>query len=780
MIVETAIQLVELGLAVCPAYGIQNGRCTCQRGPECQRPGKHPIGKAWQESGLTDPDEVEKAFRESHNISVLTGARYGGLCVLDVDGDAGRASLAELVGKEPLVTLSVVTGSGGAHYYFRAPAGVVIPNSTSKLGKGLDIRGEGGQVIAPPSLHISGQRYRWLESMAAGEVEIALLPSWLVERLTSEAPKPSTFATGADETWIIEGGRNNALFKWGSSLRRKGAGYEEILAFMVAMNQSRCRPPLDLAEVEKTARSVVKYKAGTPVAGKIIGPDEAKADAARAKSTISPVAQAVKPTPDPVQDPTPEPKPALKPEVESPRAPLKTDDPSLDGVSRPWPATDKGNALRFVHYLGEDLRYCADLGRWLFWTGSFWQEDASETADRRWMMTGVDKIWNELKLSRDETETKVISKWAVTSQMAPRLRACVETARRHPRLAVPIHAWDDRPFLLACPNGTINLRTGNFRDPNRHDLLTSCTTVDYCPEARAPRWESFLDQIFEGNADLIGFVQRAVGYSLTGSTAEEVCFLAYGSGANGKTTMLNALREVLGNYARSADPSLLEDGEQHPTGLADLRGARLVVAAELEGGKWLAERRLKTMTSSDRIKARRMRQDFFEFKPTHKLWVMTNHQPRIRSQDHGLWRRLRLIPFSVQIPAEKRERDLDAKLKAEASGILAWAVQGAVDYCKNGLGSPEVVKSSTSDYQKSEDPIGRFLEHCCTFGPECWVRGGRLGKAYEAWAEENGEPKISMVRITRYLAGKGFTRVDGRHTRWVGLALMPEVASELE
>lgn len=775
MIVDAAIQLVELGLAVCPAYGLRDGHCTCRRGRDCERPGKHPIGKAWQESGLTDPDEVEKAFNDGHNISVLTGARYGGLCVLDVDGEAGRASLAQLAGAEPIVTPSVVTGSGGAHYYFRAPAGLEVPNSTSKLGKGLDIRGEGGQVIGPPSLHISGNRYRWLESMAAGEVEIAPLPTWILDRLTNEPPKPCTFATGPDVDWVIEGGRNTALFRWGSRLRKQGAGFQEILAFMVAMNQSRCRPPLDMKEVEKTAGSVMKYKAGTPVAG--AAPREPRARDAQRGPKPAPAPEP-KPEPKPAPDPEPKPEPKPAPEPEPELEPLPQAQ-QFEGRDKPWPTTDKGNVQRFVHYLGDDLRYVAALGRWMVWQGSHWQEDETGIATRRWMMTAVDSIWDELKLADGPDEAKAISKWAHQSQMAARLHACVDLAKHHPRLAVPIHAWDDRPFLLACPNGTVNLKTGNFRDSNRRDLLTSCTTTDYAPEAHAPRWESFLDQIFEGNAELIGFVQRAVGYSLTGSTAEEVCFLAYGSGANGKTTMLNALREVLGNYGRSADPSLLEDGEQHPTGLADLRGARLVVAAELEGGKWLAERRLKTMTSSDRIKARRMRQDFFEFKPTHKLWVMTNHRPQVRGQDHGLWRRLRLIPFAVQIPAEKRERDLDTKLKAEAPGILAWAVRGAVDYCQNGLGVPQAVRESTNDYRANEDPIGRFLEACCEIGPECWATGGRIGRAYERWAEDNGEPKISTVRITRYLANRGFRRQAGRHARWLGLSLVPEVAAEL-
>lgn len=286
----------------------------------------------------------------------------------------------------------------------------------------------------------------------------------------------------------------------------------------------------------------------------------------------------------------------------------------------------------------------------------------------------------------------------------------VTLAESEPGIPVLPGELDRDPWLLNVKNGTVDLRTGELRPHKRDDLITKIVPVEYDSEASCPTWLAFLNRIMDGNERLIAFLQRAAGYSLTASTQEQCFFLLYGTGANGKSVFLTTLLAVMGDYGIQAAPDLLlaKSGESHPTEVADLFGARLVVATETEAGRRLAENLVKQHTSGDRLKARFMRQDFFEFEATFKIWLATNNKPIVKGTDYAIWRRIKLIPFTVTIPPEERDKSLPAKLRQELHGILAWAVQICLEWQKYGLNEPQEVTAATCAYRDEQDILGSW------------------------------------------------------------------------
>jgi putative DNA primase/helicase len=362
-------------------------------------------------------------------------------------------------------------------------------------------------------------------------------------------------------------------------------------------------------------------------------------------------------------------------------------------------------------------------------------------------------------------------KWARRCESGRTINDALQMLER--RLFVAPTDADSDPFLLVTGNGTLDLKTGLLRPSERRDFITLGTRVPFDPAATCPAFEGFLRRIFRKNPDLIPFIQRAVGYSLTGDTGEQCLFLLHGSGANGKSTLLSVIEGILGDYARQAAPDLLtaKTGDRHPTEIADLHGARLVSTSETGEGRRLAESLVKQMTGGDRMKGRRMHQDFFEFAPTFKLWLCTNHLPQIRGTDAGIWRRIRLIPFLETITDNEKDPTLPTKLRAEAPGILAWAVRGCLAWQANGLRPPSIVTATTADYRASEDTLGAFLAERCNLGDGLSAGATELYKAYREWAEENGEFTHTQTRFGRLLTERGIERVPGRTITYRGIGL---------
>ena len=341
--------------------------------------------------------------------------------------------------------------------------------------------------------------------------------------------------------------------------------------------------------------------------------------------------------------------------------------------------------------------------------------------------------------------------WATRSQSRPAISAMLEIATADASVAISHEQLDTDPLLLNCANGTIDLRTGELGPHQRAQLLTMASPVAYDPDATCPLWDAFVDQAMGGSGQMVAYLQRVVGYLLTGSVKEHALFFFYGGGANGKSTFTNTLIAMLGSDFAGPSPRdflFLSKGE-HPTATADLYRKRLVLCSEIGEGKRLDEALVKDITGGDAVKARRMREDFWTFLPTHKIVISGNHKPSISGTDDGIWRRLRLVPWLVTIPAEKRDRDLGAKLLLELPGILAWAVRGCIEWQRVGLADPTLVQASTNEYRDASDTLAEFFE-LLEFGPdvtEFRTSKARLRSAYEAWCEGEGHMPLGAKRL---------------------------------
>jgi putative DNA primase/helicase len=450
-------------------------------------------------------------------------------------------------------------------------------------------------------------------------------------------------------------------------------------------------------------------------------------------------------------------------------------DNSIAGRKRPFPQTDAGNAEFFAHQYKDQVRYDHGRGRWLLWKKDWWVEDRRDAVVQGAKMAARTRYrWLSHGLSKEDAEKE--GDWASKSESRAHLEAMLKIAKSEPLLATTGAEWDGDPWLLGVGNGVLNLRTGKLRNGKRSDLITMHTDTVFDARAACPRWLSFLDQIFGGDRELIGYVQRAVGYCLTGDTTEQVIFLCHGSGANGKSTVLDVLRHVFGDYAYSLPFSTFELRARSsiPNDVAALPGRRFVTALETNESAPLNEARLKLLTGCDPVSARLLYQEFFTFTPTAKFWLATNHKPEVADDSPGFWRRIRLIPFVQQFVGDRADKNLISKLKAEASGILRWAVNGCLAWQRDGLGPPAVVQAASQAYREENDPIGEFIGECCLVAPDASVSAADLWNSYLYWAPANGYRPLGRNVFSARLEAKGFRKKRVGHDRtwtWFGLCL---------
>jgi putative DNA primase/helicase len=417
--------------------------------------------------------------------------------------------------------------------------------------------------------------------------------------------------------------------------------------------------------------------------------------------------------------------------------------------------TDMGNADRFCHLFGDDFLYVHKWHCFMVWTGKRWERDERGLMGRLAEET-VKAIYREAADTDDEAERKTIAKHARSSEAQHKIKAFMELLKNR-RTATP-EDFDRDPMLLNCENGTLDLNTCTLRDHNRADRITKIAPVAYKPNAGAPTFDAFLRDILPSEA-VRGFMQRLAGYSLNGKTNEKALPILHGTGDNGKSTLLNVLMEMCGEYGLQASNDLLMGRSSHPTEVADLHGRRLVTNVETEEGRRLKESLVKQLTGGDRISARRMREDPWNFWPTHTLFMATNHKPEIRGTDNAIWNRIKLIPFDVSIPKDRQDRELPEKLAKELPGILAWAVQGHTGWLRDGLQEPEEVKAATDSYRSDMDVLARFIDEECETGSGLKVRSSLLYNRYKLWCEESGEQIMRSQDFSNSLQDRGFSRV---------------------
>jgi putative DNA primase/helicase len=445
--------------------------------------------------------------------------------------------------------------------------------------------------------------------------------------------------------------------------------------------------------------------------------------------------------------------------------------------------TDLGNARLLVAWHGGGFRHVHPWGKDLVWDGTRWRQDDTAQLER-WAKETVCRMYREAAAEPDEERRKKLVEHALRSEDARRLRAMVALARSEPSVPVLPSDLDRDPYLLNVANGTLDLRTARLRPHRREDLLTKLCPTAFDPDADCPVFLRAVEGIFAGDRELIRYVQRFCGYALTGDVREHVTPIAHGPGGNGKTLLFSALLDTIGpDYSGTVPPELLMEtrGEQHPTIKAELFGKRLMVAAETGEGQRLNEGRLKALTGGDKVIARRMREDYWEFEPTHKLVLFTNHRPEVRGTDHGIWRRLALWPFCVRFwdsdkgeqgpPELKADKDLPNKLQAERPGILAWLVAGCLEWQRDGLGMPEKVKTATAEYRDAQDVLGAFLADCCLAGPDYSCRATPLYEEYCRWAKVANERELSQRRFGDAMTERGYERYTNNGTWYRGVAL---------
>jgi putative DNA primase/helicase len=441
--------------------------------------------------------------------------------------------------------------------------------------------------------------------------------------------------------------------------------------------------------------------------------------------------------------------------------------------------TDAGNAERFAALHKDRFRYIAGVGKWLEWDASRWRVVSGQGVLIQAAKEVARDILREASEITVESRRTEIAKHALASENLRKMEAMIKVASSEAEFEVTVHELDAKPLLLAAPNGTIDLRTGELREPCRHDLLTRGTAVEYDASATAPRWEQFLDEVFAGRSDLVAFMHRAIGYSLTGRVDGQCLFLLHGRGANGKSVLLSVLLELLGDAGITApfDTFVKKQSDGGvPNDLAMMRGARLVVASEGEDGAKLAESRIKQLTGGDEVSARFMHGEFFAFKPVLKLWLATNHKPSVRGTEEAIWRRMKLVPFDVSF-ADRPDPLLTEKLRAELPGILAWAVRGCQAWLadgggKRGLDVSETVRAATELYRLDSDILGQFMAEVLEEREHASITTRDLYGAYTDWCEDSGRHKMTKQTLGRQLSERGFpSSVGAKSRRHKGLTL---------
>jgi putative DNA primase/helicase len=398
----------------------------------------------------------------------------------------------------------------------------------------------------------------------------------------------------------------------------------------------------------------------------------------------------------------------------------------LAGLINRYGESDAMNAHALVAWSDGRIKYAPGLGYYV-WNGRTWERSEVKIRQEIHRMGAALVLAGETQKARGFT-------------MTTRIDALMTELRSVPTVHVDASAFDARPDLLSFRNGTVDLRTGALAPHAKEDMLTYALDIDYRADATCARWESFLSEIFPENPELTDYMRRLVGYGITGHVTEQAFCVLWGKGANGKSVLTDTLTAVFRTISKTTGFATFEEKSSGgiPNDIAALRGARLVMASEGESGKPMSEAILKRVTGKDMISARFLRQEFFEFKPSFLLMLATNHKPRFRGQDEGLWRRVKMIPFKRWFAPHERDHTLDAKLLAEAEGIAAWAVRGAVEWFADGLQDPDVIRSAVQEYKETSDALAGFFPGTLERAPEATLNGDEAYNAYRDWCEAEG------------------------------------------
>lgn len=439
---------------------------------------------------------------------------------------------------------------------------------------------------------------------------------------------------------------------------------------------------------------------------------------------------------------------------------------------------DMGNAERFIDLFGESVRYCYTEKKWYWYNGQKWSADVSGVIERL-TDRSVRAMDAELKVyaqtdAQEGTDMEKAFRKHIKSSRSNKSKKNLLAESQHHVPILPLQ-MDRYKMALNTPGGVIDLKTGELKAHDPGNYLTKITAVDASSVGDCPRWKAFLDEIFDGDRDLIRYIQKALGYSLTGSTAEQCMFFLLGSGKNGKSTFLDVVRDVYGDYAANIQPETImvkkNSGSAINSDIARLKGARFVTSAEPDEAARLNEGLVKQLTGDDTVTARKLYSEEFEFKPEFKLWMATNHKPIIRGTDTGIWRRIHIIPFNVHISDDKVDKNLTHKLKAEMTAIFRWMLDGCTLWQKEGLKMPRAVLDCVREYRREMDVVSAFIEDCCV--NEGSAAAKTLYAAYCQWADDNNEYRMSNTKFGMEMV-KNYTKIKTvQGFVYSGISLIP-------
>ena len=668
-------------------------------------------------------------LRPDAGIGVATGIGSG-IVVLDIDAksegaDALLQKIVDLKGEFAQNVVSL-TGGGGYHFFFRHPAnGDRISNAQGLLGvTGVDVRGDGGYVVVPPSPHVSGKSYQWSPNQSPFDQMLSECPDFLYNS-TSRKSASNQFAEK-----IPQGERNATLASIAGLLRSFGLEESVILQILLDQNSTRCDPPLGENEVKEIARAIVRYPAH------------------KTNETVANI--------------------------------------GLQELLM-FDRSDTGFGQMLAMALIGQIKYNHTQGKWLLWGGHFWKQDETEEITLRAIDIAM-MYKAATDLITDADEQYHARKYANLMQSKGRMDSALTIARAQPSAATTHLTWNQNPDLIAAKNGVLNLKTGEFRDGKPDDFISSYVNTEYDPEATCPMWEKFLGEVFENDSEIISFVQRALGYSMTAYITEQCMFLLVGGGSNGKSTLLDVVHGLAGRYGYAAPFSTFERTQaqnSQTNDIAALADKRLVISSEPNEGVTFSEARIKSLTGGEPVAARFLHQEFFEFHPKLKIWLGVNHLPRVLDDSDGFWRRVKRINFPVKFvdaanaqPGDKvKDLSLMERLKDEYPGILNWIAQGAARWYKEGLRTPDTVASNTTEYRKDSDPLDVFLSSRCFIDPGQQILADDLFKAYLSDSQERMLKTFEIMGSTRFhqRISRLYTRtlIDNQRV-YIGIGLQTE------
>ena len=717
-----------------------------------------------------DQARIKAWWKSFPDALIGIACKPSGIFALDIDcknGIDGWRSWAELVnaygsGKDVSCGPAQQTPSGGAHLIFKYPPGIKVPNNAGKLGAGLDLRSDG--------YICTGGDYKWLDQHAPGST-LTEAPPWLIEciqRLTERpgrAPAKTEASTDAGNFWLryylkraIPGNRNQSGFDLACQLRDSGLAEQQASTIMI------------------NYASLVPDKPGDPYT-------EQQALATMRSAYSSPAR-----------------KPAILPSVinsnghEHPdeTAAPKTESTSaagdeylpLETIKNNLLIDETGDADLFVELFTDQLVYDHSESRWYLWAGNYWQPDETREVYNLITKSVAPQYFHAAAQAQKEGNDKLandLAKRAAALRNKKRADNVLFLAANNPALALTGKEWDQDPWIIGLNNGVVELKDGTFRPGRPGDYIRAHSPIDWQGlDAPAERWNRFIGEVFSQDIDMVRFIQKLLGYGITGLTVEHILPILYGDGRNGKSTLLETLGDVLGkDLATSTQADTLMDtkktGEGPQPFVYELRGKRLVWATESNEGRRINAGLAKQLTGGDRLHVRTLNAKPVMFMPTHLVMLLTNHRPHIPTDDQAIWDRVAPIPFEVRFVANPKgnneliiDKHLKKKLFQEAPGILAWLVQGCLGWQKEGLNPPDAVNKATEAYREEEDLLIQFIQETCVIHQEAKIKASSFYQLYRTWCKDNGMTEMTSTTFGRRM-GKKFEKLLNNGIWYLGV-----------